>query len=86
EEEEEEEETVYAEEYAEEEQEQEQEQEEEDAYSSYGDDAQDEHEYRFDESEQGGGFPDPQALKGLSKRERRRLRKQWRNEQRESRS
>lgn len=65
--------------------------EEDEAYSGYTDDeddndSADEHEYRFDESEPSGGFPDPEALRGLSKRERRRLRKQWRQEQRESRN
>ena len=55
------------------------------SHASYGSD--DDAQYRIDEadsgSELGGGFPDPDALKGLSKRERRRLRKQWREQQRE---
>jgi len=68
---------------------------EEDAYTyseyddttqgSYGDD---ESHYRIDEAEvateYSGAFPDPEALKGLSKRERRRLRKQWREQQRQA--
>ena len=76
--------------YAEEEQES-----EEDAYvySEYGDStpgsySDDDSHYRIDEAEvatdYSGGFPDPEALKGLSKRERRRLRKQWRDQQRQS--
>jgi hypothetical protein len=68
---------------------------EEDAYvySEYGDStpgsySDDDSHYRIDEAEvatdYSGGFPDPEALKGLSKRERRRLRKQWRDQQRQS--
>lgn len=55
------------------------------SHASYGSD--DDAHYRIDEAESGsgfgGGFPDPDALKGLSKRERRRLRKQWREQQRQ---
>ncbi len=55
------------------------------SHASYGSD--DDTHYRIDEAESesgfGGGFPDPDALKGLSKRERRRLRKQWREQQRQ---
>ncbi len=81
----------YTEEYEDEEEDGEEDGEEDEAYSGYTDDeddndSADEHEYRFDESESSGGFPDPEALRGLSKRERRRLRKQWRQEQRESRN
>ena len=79
----------YEEEYAEEQE------SEEDAYvySEYGDStpgsySDDDSHYRIDEAEvatdYSGGFPDPEALKGLSKRERRRLRKQWRDQQRQS--
>ena len=61
------------------------------AYSDYEDSSEisyqdnDSH-YRIDEAESGygGAFPDPESLKGLSKRERRRLRKQWREQQRQS--
>jgi len=76
--------------YAEEEQESE---EDAYAYSEYGDStpgsySNDDSHYRIDEAEvatdYSGGFPDPEALKGLSKRERRRLRKQWRDQQRQS--
>jgi hypothetical protein len=76
--------------YAEEEQESE---EDAYAYSEYGDStpgsySDDDSHYRIDEAEvatdYSGGFPDPEALKGLSKRERRRLRKQWRDQQRQS--
>jgi len=85
-----EEEEVEGEEYAEEEQES-----EEDAYvySEYGDSthgsySDDDSHYRIDEAEAAtdysGAFPDQEALKGLSKRERRRLRKQWRDQQRQS--
>ena len=41
--------------------------------------------YRVDPSEVSDAFPDQTQLKGLSKREKRRLRKQWREEQRRSR-
>jgi len=60
------------------------------AYSEYDDSSQnsydgDEAHYRIDEAEAdfSNAFPDPNALKGLSKRERRRLRKEWRERQRE---
>ncbi len=84
-------------EYSEEDQEETEEEAEEDAeedaysYSEYPDASHDsyhdgESHYRIDEAESdfGGAFPDPEALKGLSKRERRRLRKQWREQQRQS--
>lgn len=61
------------------------------AYSEYEDTSENSYQdndsrYRIDEAESGfgGGFPDPESLKGLSKRERRRLRKQWREQQRQS--
>ena len=61
------------------------------AYSEYEDSSENSYQdndshYRIDEAESGfdGGFPDPESLKGLSKRERRRLRKQWREQQRQS--
>ena len=89
----------YAEEYAEEQQQEddrygdieEQEVEEHDyAYSEYDDTTgsrfqDDESHYRIDESESSSSnaFPDPEALKGLSKRERRRMRKRWRQQQRQ---
>jgi len=60
------------------------------AYSEYDDSPRDSYQdeeshYRIDEVESGSSnaFPDPEALKGLSKRERRRLRKQWRQQQRQ---
>ena len=58
------------------------------AYSEYeeqSDSAYDDAHYRIDEPEPdySNAFPDPDALKGLSKRERRRLRKQWREQQRQ---
>ncbi|HCD01123.1 MAG TPA: hypothetical protein DER64_11400, partial [Planctomycetaceae bacterium] len=86
------------EEYGEEEQEddgysevEEQEVEEDDyAYSEYDDTTRssfqdDESHYRIDDVEPSSNnvFPDPEALKGLSKRERRRLRKRWRQQQRQ---
>ena len=69
----------------------EQEVEEDDyAYSEYDDTTgsrfqDDESHYRIDESESSSSnaFPDPEALKGLSKRERRRMRKRWRQQQRQ---
>ena len=89
----------YAEEYAEEQQQEddrygeieEQEVEEHDyAYSEYDEPTgsrfqDDESHYRIDESESSSSnaFPDPEALKGLSKRERRRMRKRWRQQQRQ---
>jgi hypothetical protein len=89
----------YAEEYAEEEQQEddrydeieEREVEEHDyAYSEYDDTTgsrfeDDESHYRIDEPESSSSnaFPDPDALKGLSKRERRRMRKRWRQQQRQ---
>ena len=81
----------YTEEYAQEEQESEEaayaySEYDDTTHGSYGDD--DESHYRIDEAEaapeNSGAFPDPEALKGLSKRERRRLRKQWREQQRQA--
>ena len=61
------------------------------AYSEYEDTSENSYQdndsrYRIDDAESGfgSGFPDPESLKGLSKRERRRLRKQWREQQRQS--
>ena len=80
----------YTEEYAQEEQESEEaayaySEYDDTTHGSYGDD---ESHYRIDEAEAAteysGAFPDPEALKGLSKRERRRLRKQWREQQRQA--
>jgi len=79
-------------EYEEEYSEQEQDVEADDyAYSEYDDSTRDSYQdeeshYRIDEVESGSSnaFPDPEALKGLSKRERRRLRKQWRQQQRQA--
>ncbi|HAA63039.1 MAG TPA: hypothetical protein DCE39_19105, partial [Planctomycetaceae bacterium] len=60
------------------------------AYSEYDEPTgsrfqDDESHYRIDESESSSSnaFPDPEALKGLSKRERRRMRKRWRQQQRQ---
>lgn len=58
---------------------------EEDDYSYAELEDLNDHAYRVDPPEVSDTFPDQTQLKGLSKREKRRLRKQWREEQRRSR-
>ena len=58
---------------------------EEDDYSYEDLEDLNDHAYRVDPPEVSDVFPDKSQLKGLSKREKRRLRKQWREDQRRSR-